>query len=725
MITMWELRLSPVDKYPNRYRLRLKCMPEDVEEVNLFLKDEVHLTISPPFQSLSNEFNWGIYIWNLPVKAKERLLERLNSTCLNGKVVEESGAAPGGGGVVPGVQSAELPQELGNILSNLLQNVSDEIPASVQPTVQPVPEPPRTTVSRHPEPPARPAPPSPQPTPGGGTVVESVPPYPPIPTPPPVAAPQTVPEPAPVFVPEPAPVVSAEPAVPESLRSQIAEVPEPLQTPRPAEPAPPSVADAEPSVAVPTGVFESETIGLPLNARYTFKNFIVGPHNRFTHAAAMAVSDNPGKAYNPLFIYGGVGLGKTHLMQSIAHQIRKKKPQTKMIFVTTEKFVNQIIECISNGTIQKLRDMYSSVDLLMVDDIQFLAQSESTQEEFFHIFNTLHQANRQIIMTSDRPPKLLTTLEDRLKSRFEWGLIADIKSPSLETRVAILKRKSEDEHLHLEDNIFLYIASKLKSNVRELEGFLKRINAYASLTNQVVDIKFVKQLMSELLPEEELTEEEKQLVSSQEQSPPPVPPPVVAQHTAPAVKPPPAAPVKPAAPGPAPARPLSMEDLYRAGPVKKVEEPKAEPVEIVRGSAAEDDRLYADMRDVAAVEVAFFYPEGKTAELSTVKQRFAEVIKKHNLKYRIATAFDQGYSTANINYLMFPELCKTNKVSLSVFIGPPPDSEITTDEFQSSLETLFINNKISFEFIPWKDLNKEYRYLNLALDMALSKLKVD
>ncbi|MCS7227513.1 MAG: chromosomal replication initiator protein DnaA, partial [Endomicrobia bacterium] len=255
---------------------------------------------------------------------------------------------------------------------------------------------------------------------------------------------------------------------------------------------------------------------IPLNPKYTFENFVIGANNRFTHAAALAVAENPGKTYNPLFIYGGVGLGKTHLMQAIGHYIKKKRPMLKVVYIPSDKFVAQVIDSIRAGTIQMLRDTYSNVDVLLVDDVQFMAESESTQEEFFHIFNTLHQLGKQIVLTSDRPPKLLSTLEDRLRSRFEWGLIADIKSPSLETRVAILKKKSEEENVNVDENILLYVASKLKSNIRELEGFLKRITAYAVLNNQPINMELVKQLMSELLPEEELTDEEKALLQAQQ-----------------------------------------------------------------------------------------------------------------------------------------------------------------------------------------------------------------
>ncbi|MBL0057906.1 MAG: ATP-binding protein [Elusimicrobia bacterium] len=241
---------------------------------------------------------------------------------------------------------------------------------------------------------------------------------------------------------------------------------------------------------------------------YTFEEFVVGPHNRFPHAASLAVSENLGKAYNPLFLYGPVGIGKTHLMQAVGHRVLQRDPNTRVLYVTAQQFMTEVIELLQAGRLQNLRGRYRALDLLLVDDIQFLATSEATQEEFFHMFNDLHAGGKQIIMTSDRPPKMLTTLEDRLRSRFEWGLIADIKFTNLETRVAILKKK--EVHLkgfHLADDIRLYIASRLKSNIRELEGFLRRIQAYTQLNNEEISLDLVKEILKELLPPEEWGEE--------------------------------------------------------------------------------------------------------------------------------------------------------------------------------------------------------------------------
>jgi len=245
--------------------------------------------------------------------------------------------------------------------------------------------------------------------------------------------------------------------------------------------------------------------GSRLQEIYTFEEFVVGVHNRFTHAAAKAVAANLGKAYNPLFIYGPVGLGKTHLMHAVGNKVLENNPDAHVLYVTTEQFMSEVIDVLEEASLKDFHQKYRSLDLLMVDDIQFLSSSESTQEEFFHTFNELHLAGKQIIMTSDRPPKMLTTLEDRLRSRFEWGLIADIKSPNLETRVAILhKKESQMGGIHLEEDICLYIAGKLKSNIRELEGFLKRVQAYAQLNNEPITLPLVKEIMRELLPPQSL-----------------------------------------------------------------------------------------------------------------------------------------------------------------------------------------------------------------------------
>src|SRR5271157_2556477 len=236
-----------------------------------------------------------------------------------------------------------------------------------------------------------------------------------------------------------------------------------------------------------------------LNPRYTFDAFVIGNGNQFARAAALAVAERPSKAYNPLFLYGGVGMGKTHLMHAIGHEVKRLYPSVNICYVSAEKFTNEMITSLRNDRMTSFRDRFRSVDVLLIDDIQFIAQKERTQEEFFHTFNALHESMKQIVIASDRPPKELAEIEDRLRSRFEWGLIADIQPPDLETKVAILQKKCESERVQLPTDVALYIASNIRSNVRELEGALIRLVAYCSLTGAHVNLPTAQQVLKNFI----------------------------------------------------------------------------------------------------------------------------------------------------------------------------------------------------------------------------------
>ena len=236
-----------------------------------------------------------------------------------------------------------------------------------------------------------------------------------------------------------------------------------------------------------------------LNPRYTFDAFVIGSGNQFAHAACQAVAERPSKAYNPLFLYGGVGMGKTHLMQAIGHEIKRRTPQAAICYVSSDKFTNEMINSLRYDKMIGFRDKYRTMDVLLLDDIQFLAQKERTQEEFFHTFNALHEAMKQIVIASDRPPKELAEFEDRLRSRFEWGLIADIQPPDLETKVAILQKKAEQERVTVPTDVALFIASNIRSNVRELEGALIRLVAHSSLIGAEITLPYTQQVLKNFI----------------------------------------------------------------------------------------------------------------------------------------------------------------------------------------------------------------------------------
>ena len=257
---------------------------------------------------------------------------------------------------------------------------------------------------------------------------------------------------------------------------------------------------AGPTVRVEPGrVGGTEGGGVNLNSRYTFRTFIVGSANRLAHAASLSVAERPGEAYNPLFLYGGVGLGKTHLMHAVGNAVVQRFPRKRVVYATSEKFTNDFITSIQQGRIDDFRARYRKIDLLLIDDIQFIADKERTQEEFFHTFNAIHEDGKQIVLSSDRPPKQIVTLEERLRSRFEWGLIADLTAPDLETRIAILRTKSEEQGVRVDSDALEFIARKVASNIRELEGALNRIVAYASMQGMPISVDLAQAVLSNVL----------------------------------------------------------------------------------------------------------------------------------------------------------------------------------------------------------------------------------
>ena len=584
-----------------------------------------------------------------------------------------------------------------------------------------------------------------------------------------------------------------------------------------------------------------------LNGDYTFDNFVVGPSNRFTHAAAQAVAKNPGRIYNPLFIYGGVGLGKTHLLHAVGQYIFDKNPRARILYVTTEKFMNEVIEAIGKGSVQSFRDFYRKLDLLLIDDIQFLGEAESTQDEFFNTFNVLHDLHKQIIISSDKPPRQLNNLEDRLKSRFEWGLIADLKSPNLEMRIAILKKKLPRFNMTIDDNILLYIASRLKANIRELEGFLKRVDAYVDLTKQTISMEMVRGLLNDLLPPEERGEvtevisesaQVPDMESPAEQPPAEEPQETEEQYAAPAEKekepdifpditvetPPDTGEKKPPAqeeisqkpasslsgmaereielPPPKPQKyskkhrddlpPLEKKCRHCGGALVYIkafdnwycytcniydslkiaeeektaaQEPVSAPQEMQDETAlpkpdtdkplpeektaevshAQEQTTHpetetqteehqgrtlplsspapgeeVDKNGLRIVPVVYFYPAENRKEFEEMKSQINNVLTKHKLKFTIQARAEQDYAPIpSLKYSDFIETCRQNKVSIAVILGPPFKSTIPLGDFNASITQIFKKQNCYLQLIPFQDVSKHYKYLNLLLDIAL------
>ncbi|HMG84541.1 MAG TPA: chromosomal replication initiator protein DnaA [Terracidiphilus sp.] len=261
----------------------------------------------------------------------------------------------------------------------------------------------------------------------------------------------------------------------------------------------PAHAPTAPSLRTPEQTRFDWSTAAQLNPRYTFDAFVIGNGNQFARAASLAVAERPSRAYNPLFLYGGVGMGKTHLMHAIGHEVKRRQPSASICYVSAEKFTNEMITSLRNDRMTSFRDRFRTVDVLLIDDIQFIAQKERTQEEFFHTFNALHESMKQIVIASDRPPKELAEIEDRLRSRFEWGLIADIQPPDLETKVAILQKKAENEQVQLPTDVALFIASNVRTNVRELEGAMTRLVAWCNLNRTEITLATTQQCLKQFI----------------------------------------------------------------------------------------------------------------------------------------------------------------------------------------------------------------------------------
>jgi hypothetical protein len=551
---------------------------------------------------------------------------------------------------------------------------------------------------------------------------------------------------------------------------------------------------------------KAEAVAAGLRPSYLFDQLVVGTHNQFAVGACQEVLRAPGEVYNPLFIYGPPGVGKTHLMQAVAHQVLQQNPESKIRYISAERFMSEVLIAISEDRMLEVRRAYSTLDLLILDDVQYLIESKISQEELFHVFNNMHQANKQVILASDRPPNQLTALNNNVRTRLEWGLATDVKVPDEATRFQILQRKQQQlPGLSMDEPMLIYVARALHSNVRELEGFLKRIHAYVTLSHQILTLNLVKTVVKEILPEgaaDPVVDMNAPLKSpapvapthvngngaNKDTTPPePIAPPPPAEPVREVIEAMPPAPLasasvkdepvfneKPAEPEPAaPAKPTPPEAMTFEVLLQSMDQPPASAaaqtkppsvpapahffdmesapapdqaavanlsstpmsnpspeLQVVVPSVAEpapqpqpepepanDDENALGHKDIGAV---FFYPEGGGEALESVYRKFLEVIKKHKLKFRLKRVHSEPYAyKGKINYSSFVDVCKQNKVPVAIVIGPPPENGLPQQDFYDLLTVTLDVQGVSLQLVNWSEINKDYRYLNLALDIAL------
>ncbi|MFN0118019.1 MAG: DnaA ATPase domain-containing protein [Elusimicrobiota bacterium] len=558
-----------------------------------------------------------------------------------------------------------------------------------------------------------------------------------------------------------------------------------------------------------------------LKAGYSFDQLVIGPNNHVAAAACRAVIEKPGDAYNPLYIYGPSGVGKTHLIQAAAQEILRMNPHSKVKYVSAERFISDVVMALSEDRVLELRRSYCQLDILILDDVQYLAESKIAQEEMFHIFNNLHHDNKQIIFAADSPPNLLSTLTKNVRSRMEWGLATDVKTPDYSTRFKILKKKQMSQGIEIPDEMLQYAAQVLRSSVRELEGFLKRIHAYVTLSRQKISLELVQSVVKEISPfgtPEPITEEvplpepllppvevaaEKVEVKDEEIIPV-LPSPVISFGSnghkenavlqefsdLPASFPDPVVnssedvsfdtvldsmaidmadekkaekkviypePVMEEMPTPEMIEmptTIPIEDnmemeieepVQTIEPVKPVVIPKVEVIQepVLQAKAAptpkeppkveatvivpelqpltEEGEVIPGIKEVSAV---FFYPDGHQNQSDIAHQKFQEVIRKHKLKFRLKRMSHHPYIfKGKINYAAFVDACKDNHAAVAIVIGPPLGASVREQDFYDLLNITLDVQGISLQIVNWLEIDKDYRYLNLSLDIALVRTK--